>query len=82
MTTRQAHGRERVAVLLAGYGARGGDGPQPERIDSLELAWLLHRVVEDYGVELDLDDDQLGRMDTVSGAAEVLREELVGFGDD
>jgi acyl carrier protein len=46
----------------------------PERIDSMELAWLVHQVEQKYGVRIDLDDGQLGRMATVSGAVDVLRE--------
>jgi hypothetical protein len=46
----------------------------PERIDSMELAWLVHQVEQRYGVRLELDDGQLGRMQTVSGAVDVLRE--------
>jgi hypothetical protein len=46
----------------------------PERIDSMELAWLVHQVEQRYHVRLDLNDGQLGRMQTVSGAVDVLRE--------
>ena len=56
-----------------------GDRPPSEvgeRIDSLELAWLVHQVEQRYGVTLDLDDESLIRMTTVGGAVEVLRKVL------
>ncbi len=57
-----------------------GDRPVAEvgeRIDSIQLAWLVHQVEQRYGVEIELDDDQFGRMSTVSGAVEVLREAVM-----
>jgi hypothetical protein len=53
-----------------------------EHIDSLELAWLLHQMEQRYGVELELDDDQLARMSTVSSALEVLRGAFPDHGND
>jgi acyl carrier protein len=47
-----------------------------DRIDSMQLAWLLHQVEQRYGVEIDLDDGQYARMSTVDGAVEVLREAI------
>ena len=63
--------------MLAEYGHRE---PQsvPERIDSLELAWLVHQAEQRYGAGLDLDDDDLAAMSTVSGAVDVLRRALSG----
>ncbi|MET9466765.1 acyl carrier protein [Streptomyces sp. NPDC006544] len=65
-----APGREEVIALLAQH-----DGCAPdavgERIDSLQLAWLVHVVEERYGIRLDLDED-LEAMDTVDGAVAVL----------
>ena len=66
-------GREDVVAMLAGLRTRAV-GDTPEQIDSMELAWLLHQVEQRYGVRVDLDDSQLGRMATVSGAVDVLRE--------
>jgi hypothetical protein len=58
-------------------GWRAGLGERPagaERLDSMELAWLVHQVEQRYGVEL--DDDQLARMTTIDDAAAVLSEVL------
>jgi hypothetical protein len=62
--------------MLATYGDRQPEDV-PEVIDSLELAWLVHQIEQRYG-ELDVDDDMFGRMSTVTGAVEVLRELQVG----
>ena len=66
-------GRDDVVAMLAGLGARRAEDVS-EQIDSMELAWLLHQVEQRYGVRVDLDDNQLGRMATVSGAVDVLRD--------
>lgn len=63
--------------MLATYGDRRPD-QVPEAIDSLELTWLVHQVEQRYG-ELDIDDDSLARMSTVTGAVEVLREMRIGL---
>ncbi len=67
--------RAEVVELLATYGDRTPDQVR-ERIDSLELAWLLHQVEQRRSVTLDLDDDSLMRMNTVDGAVAVLAEVL------
>ncbi|WP_040478668.1 hypothetical protein [Longispora albida] len=61
--------------MLATYGNRTAADVR-ERIDSLELAWLIHQVEQRYGVELDLDDDVLARMSTVDNAVTALGEVL------
>jgi hypothetical protein len=53
----------------------------PEAIDSLELAWLIHQVEQRYG-ELDIDDDAIARMSTVTGAVDVLRDLKIGSAGD
>jgi len=65
--------------MLATYGDRR---PQDiaENIDSLELAWLVHQLEQHFGEPLDLDDDALDRMSTVSGTVEVLHELKAGTG--
>ncbi|MCW5254547.1 MULTISPECIES: acyl carrier protein [unclassified Streptomyces] len=70
-----APGREDVIALLA---QQGECAPEDvgERIDSLQLAWLVHAVEERYGVRLDLDDDALEAMDSVAGAVDVLERAL------
>ncbi|HET6213437.1 MAG TPA: hypothetical protein VFE14_11265 [Micromonosporaceae bacterium] len=67
--------RAEVIAMLASCGGRAPD-QVPERIDSLELAWLVHQVEQRYAVALDLSDDALGRMFTVTGAVDVLGEVL------
>jgi len=68
--------RSEVVAMLATYGDRRPE-QVPEAIDSLELAWLIHQVEQRYGA-LDLDDDAIGRMFTVTGAVEVLRDLKIG----
>lgn len=72
--------RSDVVAMLATYGER-----QPEQvteaIDSLELAWLIHQIEERYG-ELDVDDDMIAQMSTVTGVLDVLKELKVGSSDD
>jgi acyl carrier protein len=65
--------RDDVVGILASFHTRPAEDI-PERIDSMELAWLVHQVEQKYGVRLELDDGQLGRMGTVTGAVDVLRE--------
>ena len=62
-------------ALLATYGDRSPELVR-ERIDSLELAWLIHQVEQRHSVELDLDDDSLIQMSTVDGAVTVLSQVL------
>jgi hypothetical protein len=63
--------RSDVVAMLATYGDRRLE-QVPEAIDSLELAWLIHQVEQRYGA-LDIDDDAIARMFTVTGAVDVLR---------
>ena len=68
--------RSDVIAMLATYGDRQPD-EVPEAIDSLELAWLIHQVEQRYG-ELDIDDDMIARMSTVTGAVDVLADLRIG----
>jgi hypothetical protein len=72
--------RPEVVAMLATYGDRRPE-QVPEAIDSLELAWLIHQIEQRYGV-LDVDDDTLARMSTVSGVVEVLNGLGVGSAHD
>ncbi|TDP93007.1 hypothetical protein [Labedaea rhizosphaerae] len=65
--------REDVLRLLAGLDGRTRDDVE-ERIESMELAWLVHQVEQHYGVRVELDEEHFGRMMTVTGAVEVIRE--------
>ena len=62
--------------MLATYGDRQPE-QVPELIDSLELAWLIHQIEQRYGV-LDVDDDMITRMSTVTGVLDVLTDLRVG----
>ena len=62
--------------MLATYGERRPE-QVPEAIDSLELAWLIHQVEQRYGA-LDVDDESIARMFTVTGAVDVLRDLTMG----
>jgi acyl carrier protein len=68
--------RSDVVAMLATYGDRQPE-QVPEAIDSLELAWLIHQIEQRYG-ELDVDDNMLERMSTVSGVLDVLTDLRVG----
>ena len=72
--------RSDVVAMLATYSDRRPE-QIPEAIDSLELAWLIHQIEQRYG-ELDVDDDMLERMSTVSGALDVLTDLRVGSAHD
>ncbi len=66
--------------MLATYGDRQPE-QVPEAIDSLELAWLLHQIEQRYGA-LDIDDDMIARMSTVTGVVDVLEDLRVGSSHD
>jgi hypothetical protein len=68
--------RSDVIAMLASYGDRQPD-QVPEAIDSLELAWLIHQIEQRYG-ELDVDDDTIAQMTTVTGVVDVLTDRRVG----
>jgi hypothetical protein len=65
--------RADIVGLLATYGDRQPTHI-PEDIDSLELVWLLHQIEQHYGRDMNVDDDTLSRMSTVSGVVTVLGE--------
>jgi acyl carrier protein len=56
-------------------------GEVVEKIGSLELAWLISEVEQRYGRRLDLDDDTLSQMTTVSGAVAAIGQMLAGGED-
>lgn len=69
--------REEVIAMLASFGDRAPD-EVAEQIGSLELTWLITKVELRYGVTLDLSDDALEEMTTVSSAVAALRDVLSG----
>ena len=76
MTVPAVPQRSDVIAMLATYGDRQPD-QVPEAIDSLELAWLIHQIEQRYG-ELDVDDETIARMTTVTGVVDVLTDRRVG----
>lgn len=75
MTEKTVVGRDDVVAMIASLGDREV-GEVGDRVDSMQLAWLMHQVEQRYGVEIDLNDGQYARMSTVDGAVEVLREAI------
>ncbi|HKN56864.1 MAG TPA: hypothetical protein VJX66_30530 [Amycolatopsis sp.] len=75
MTGQPVVARADVVAILASLGDRSAD-EVGDRIDSMQLAWLVHQVEQRYGVEIELTGEQFARMSEVDGAVEVLRETL------
>jgi hypothetical protein len=53
----------------------------PERLGSMELAWLVHLVEQRHDTRLDLTDDQLAAIRTVDDAQAVFRACLTAPAD-
>jgi acyl carrier protein len=81
MTEKPAVAREDVVDMIASLGDRTAD-EVGDRVDSMQLAWLMHQVEQRYGVEIDLTDGQFARMSTVDGAVDVLREAIEAVSHD
>lgn len=75
MTDKPSVARDDVVAMIASLGDRDA-GEVGDRVDSMQLAWLMHQVEQRYGVEIELNDGQFARMSTVDGAVEVLREAI------
>jgi len=75
MSGKPAVVRADVLTMIASLGDRTVD-EVGDRVDSMQLAWLMHQVEQRYGVAIELDDGQFARMSTVDGAVEVLREAI------
>lgn len=75
MADRSVVARDDVVAMIASLGDRSVD-EVGDKVDSMQLAWLMHQVEQRYGVEIELDDGQFARMSTVDGAVEVLREAI------
>ena len=73
--------RAEVIAVLAALGDRAAEDVT-ERIGSLELAWLVSQVEERYDTTLELTDESVRQMATVTGAVTTLGELLAaGAGD-
>jgi hypothetical protein len=72
--------RAEVTAMLAELGDRTADAVG-EQIGSLELTWLITKVEQQYQVSLDLTDDMLFRMSTITGAIAELHQALTEVGE-
>jgi hypothetical protein len=77
---REPPSRADVVAVLAEMGDRATEDVT-ERIGSLELAWLVSQVEQRYDTTLELTDETVQQMATVTGAVVTLRELLAGAGD-
>ncbi|HEX9034470.1 MAG TPA: hypothetical protein VF834_21720 [Streptosporangiaceae bacterium] len=77
MSQPEAPSRDEVIEMLASFGQRSPD-EVAERIGSLELTWLITKVEVRYGITLDLSDEALAEMSTVTGAVSALADVLAG----
>jgi hypothetical protein len=79
MSQPEAPGHDDIIAMLAVFGDRAPEAV-PEQIGSLELTWLITGIEQQYNVVLDLSDEDLSRMTTVSGAVAAFRDALAGAG--
>ncbi|WP_254898062.1 acyl carrier protein [Kitasatospora sp. NA04385] len=74
-------GRSEAVAMLARYGDRA-----PEQVDehlgSLELTWLIAEAEQQYGVQIDLDDERLDAIRTVDDAVAALGAQIDAATDD
>jgi acyl carrier protein len=77
---REPPSRADVIAVLAEMGDRATEDVT-ERIGSLELAWLVSQIEQRYDTTLELTDETVQQMATVTGAVITLRELLAGAGD-
>ncbi|WCN78809.1 acyl carrier protein [Micromonospora sp. LH3U1] len=68
-------GRADLLTMLAELTAKPS-AEVPDRIGSMELAWLVHLVEQRYERQLDLTDDELAGIRTVDDALAVFRASL------
>jgi acyl carrier protein len=73
-------GREEVVTIVAKLGDRTPDNVT-EQIGSLEVAWLISEVEQQYHVTLEFSDEALAQMATISGAVATLADLLSGVPD-
>ncbi|MFG1673570.1 acyl carrier protein [Micromonospora sp. NPDC049282] len=73
-------GRADLVSMLAELTAKPVD-QVPDRIGSMELAWLVHLVEQRYDRRLDLTDDQLADIRTVDDALAVFHTSLTAPAD-
>lgn len=79
MTSAPSLDRAQLVAMLAPLAHRARD-PEAERLDSMEVAWLVHQVEQRYQVSLELDDAALGKLHTLTDAAQVLSQSVADAG--
>jgi hypothetical protein len=77
MSQPQVPDREELVGLLAALGDCSPD-QVAERIGSLELTWLITRIEQLHDVTLDLSDEELAEMTTITGAVAAFRDAVAG----
>lgn len=80
MAAQPVPGRAELVDMLAELTAKPA-AEVPERIGSMELAWLVHLVEQRYDTHLDLTDDQLAGIRTVDDAQRVFHACLSATAD-
>ncbi|MFC4147522.1 acyl carrier protein [Micromonospora mangrovi] len=80
MDGRPGLGRADLVSMLAELTAKPVD-QVPDRIGSMELAWLVHLVEQRHDRQLDLTDDQLAGIRTVDDALAVFHAALTAPAD-
>ncbi|KAB1905537.1 acyl carrier protein [Micromonospora sp. AMSO31t] len=75
MTGQPDLGRADLVSMLAELTAKPAD-QVPDRVGSMELAWLVHLVEQRYDRRLELTDDQLAGIRTVDDALAVFQTSL------
>ncbi|MCW3844322.1 acyl carrier protein [Micromonospora yasonensis] len=80
MAGRPDLGRADLVSMLAELTAKPVD-QVPDRIGSMELAWLVHLVEQRFDRRLDLSDDQLAGIRTVDDALAVFHASLTAPAD-
>jgi hypothetical protein len=73
-------GRADLVGMLAELTAKPVD-QVPDRIGSMELAWLVHLVEQRYERRMELSDDQLAGIRTVDDALAVFHRSLTAPAD-
>jgi hypothetical protein len=72
MTAAEVPNRESVTAILAAYAHCPPSGVA-EQVDSLGVAWLVYEAERRFGIMLELDDEVLDQLSTVTGAVETLQ---------
>lgn len=80
MAAQPVPGRAELVDMLAELTAKPAT-EVPERLGSMELAWLVHLVEQRYDTRLELTDDQLAGIRTVDDAQQVFRTCLTAAAD-